>query len=44
LRRGFKTLHRHRKRRVGQGAQLFGKAVEIELVRLRKIHHLALIH
>ncbi|NGQ92276.1 hypothetical protein G5V65_15370 [Rhodobacter sp. HX-7-19] len=42
--RGFKLLQGHGQRRIGQSAQILGQAVEIELVRLREIHHFALIH
>jgi len=41
---GFKLLQGHGQRGIGQSAQILGQAVEIELVRLREIHHVALIH
>ncbi|ESW62336.1 MAG: hypothetical protein Q27BPR15_01875 [Rhodobacter sp. CACIA14H1] len=44
LNRRFKALHGHGKRRIGQGAQLFGQTIQVELFRLGEIHHFALIH
>ena len=41
---GLQPLDRHGERGVGKGAQILGQTVEVELVRLRQVHHAALIH